>query len=351
MVAYLRGGSLYDRETVGYSGPLSRVRLPDYPMGKHRGVVGTKHWEGVPGVAYGPKGYEVGPDGLWLDELYTYNCTYVECRCDHAGPPNSTQDELSLCNGPQDFVGPCSTKGSVLTWVRPRNANKRFLTDDPFFPLEMPTATPTPVPTLAASTPTAAPSPAVDDATSPPTTQTEYFTQMNCTAWMYDGASNQSQDVGRPWGGPGCKGPGYDWVNNIYNWDNIYQAFRSVFMVFSMDDWYRVFLGTASSKGINYNTEPQANVASIFFFIIIGMTTFLFIFLFIGGIYGTFTYISLTQVNQRTAVDQSSSRIDLDNRGRRRRSFRFVSFQIPPPVCRVVLVLWLSLAQRTTTTR
>ena len=102
-------------------------------------------------------------------------------------------------------------------------------------------------------------------------------------------------DIVDHFAGPGCRGPGYEWKNMFYNWDNIYEAFRSAFVVFSFDDWHQIFLGTISSNDIDKNVGVQFQITALWFFILIATSTYLFVYLFIGGIYGTFVYFNLTQ--------------------------------------------------------
>ncbi|KAJ8606650.1 hypothetical protein CTAYLR_008401 [Chrysophaeum taylorii] len=78
-----------------------------------------------------------------------------------------------------------------------------------------------------------------------------------------------------------------------YNFDNLYEAFKSAFLVFSFDDWHKLILATMNAKTtgayLNHQAEASTTLPSIFFFIA-GCSSFLLTTLFVGVIYGTFTY-------------------------------------------------------------
>mmetsp|Transcript_22111 Transcript_22111/g.69161 ORF Transcript_22111/g.69161 Transcript_22111/m.69161 type:complete len:2656 (-) Transcript_22111:428-8395(-) len=82
-------------------------------------------------------------------------------------------------------------------------------------------------------------------------------------------------------------------MKSEYNFDNLYEAFRSAFLVFSFDDWHKLVLSVMNAKttGAYLNHEAEASTAlpAIFFFLS-GCTSFLINTLFVGVIYGTFTY-------------------------------------------------------------
>lgn len=80
---------------------------------------------------------------------------------------------------------------------------------------------------------------------------------------------------------------------SVYNFDNLYEAFRSAFLVFSFDNWHKLVLATMNAKTtgpyLNHEAEASTAVPAIFFFFA-GCTSFLLNTLFVGVIYGTFTY-------------------------------------------------------------
>ena len=92
--------------------------------------------------------------------------------------------------------------------------------------------------------------------------------------------------------------------NAEYNFDNIFEAIRSAFLMFTFDDWHKLILQTINAKTVGpfYNHESQAStIMPVIFFILSGCSSFLITCLFVGVIYGTFTYLQLTRGTRKLA--------------------------------------------------
>lgn len=90
----------------------------------------------------------------------------------------------------------------------------------------------------------------------------------------------------------------------FYNFDNFWQAIGSAFAMFTFDDWHRLVLQCVNAKTVGQfrNHEAQASVTMpLFFFVFAGCSSFLITFLFVGVIYGTFTYLQLTRGRRKIA--------------------------------------------------
>ncbi|KAJ1458807.1 Ion transport protein-domain-containing protein [Pelagophyceae sp. CCMP2097] len=93
-------------------------------------------------------------------------------------------------------------------------------------------------------------------------------------------------------------------VKSDYNFDNFYEALKSAFVVFTFDDWYKLALQTTNAKttGPYHNHEAEAStILPTIFFLVAGCSSFLITVLFVGVIYGTFTYNMLTSMHARLA--------------------------------------------------
>ena len=81
--------------------------------------------------------------------------------------------------------------------------------------------------------------------------------------------------------------------NSDFNFDNLYQALRSAFLTFSFDDWHKLVLATMNAKttGAYLNHEAEAStVLPMIFYFFAGWSSFLIQCLFVGVLYGAFTY-------------------------------------------------------------
>ncbi|KAH8064633.1 hypothetical protein JL722_1510 [Aureococcus anophagefferens] len=74
--------------------------------------------------------------------------------------------------------------------------------------------------------------------------------------------------------------------NAEYNFDNIFEAIRSAFLMFTFDDWHKLILQTINAKTVGpfYNHESQAStIMPVIFFILSGCSSFLITCLFVGA--------------------------------------------------------------------
>ena len=80
------------------------------------------------------------------------------------------------------------------------------------------------------------------------------------------------------------------------HFDALGPALAAAVRVFSFDDWHAVVLGALNAAREPYRqVAPEAGVGAVAYFVAFGVAAFLFTILFIGVIYGTFTYITTTR--------------------------------------------------------
>mmetsp|Transcript_10606 Transcript_10606/g.16013 ORF Transcript_10606/g.16013 Transcript_10606/m.16013 type:complete len:2657 (+) Transcript_10606:55-8025(+) len=99
--------------------------------------------------------------------------------------------------------------------------------------------------------------------------------------------------------------------NSDYNFDNLYQALKSAFLTFSFDNWHKLVLATINAKttGPFLNHQAEANtIVPMFFFFLSGWSSFLIQCLFVGVLYGAFTYRLLVRPGAARNIQNEEDR-------------------------------------------
>jgi hypothetical protein len=87
-----------------------------------------------------------------------------------------------------------------------------------------------------------------------------------------------------------CMNLGGDWMNPIYNFDNVYNALIALFVMSTLSGWSNIMLQCTTATEIDYSPDPsQQNafwVSFFMLFIIVG--AYFFLNLFVGVVISTF---------------------------------------------------------------
>lgn len=86
-----------------------------------------------------------------------------------------------------------------------------------------------------------------------------------------------------------CFNSGGEWENSVYNFDNVYNALITLFLMSTIAGWSDIMMTCATSDSVDYLSGTQLNAIWVIFFIIfIIVGAFFFLNLFVGVVISTF---------------------------------------------------------------
>lgn len=100
-----------------------------------------------------------------------------------------------------------------------------------------------------------------------------------------------------------CKSAGYAWVNSETNFDNIFEAFLSLFIVGLLENWQEIMYLCIDARGQGISGSQNYNAASAYYFVFfIFIGSFFFLHLFMGVVFIKFHQVKQEEYSINTLL-------------------------------------------------